>query len=61
MINTKVDTLDLIKRYKQGEKELLDLIIKENEALAYSLVNRYKVNKKEEKEDLNQVALIGLL
>lgn len=61
MIDTKVDTLDLIKRYKQGEKELLDLIVKANEALAYSLVNRYKVTKREEKEDLNQVALIGLL
>lgn len=58
---TKVDTLELIKRYKQGEKELLDLILNENQALAYSLVNRYKVSKKEEREDLNQVALIGLL
>ena len=28
MIGTKVDTLDLIKRYKQGEKELLDLMQK---------------------------------
>ena len=61
MALTKVDTLELIKRYKQGEKELLDLIIKENQGLAYSLVNRYKVTKKEEKEDLNQVAIIGLL
>ena len=61
MITTKVNTLELIKRYKQGEKELLDLIIKENQGLAYSLVNRYKVTKKEEKEDLNQVAIIGLL
>lgn len=61
MVLTKVDTLELIKRYKQGEKELLDLIIKENQGLAYSLVNRYKVTKKEEKEDLNQVAIIGLL
>ena len=58
---TKLDTLTLIKRYKNGEKELLDLIIKENEGLAYSLVNRYKISKKEEKEDLNQVAIIGLL
>ena len=61
MINTKLDTLDLIKRYKQGEKEVLTLIVKENQALAYSLVNRYKVTRKEEKEDLNQVALMGLL
>lgn len=58
---TKVDTLELIKRYRQGEKELLDLIVKENQSLAYSLVNRYKVTKKEEREDLNQVAIIGLL
>lgn len=61
MSATKTNTLELIKRYKQGEKEILTTIIKENEALAYSLVNRYKVTKKEEKEDLNQVALIGLL
>jgi RNA polymerase sporulation-specific sigma factor len=61
MVQTKVDTLELIKRYKQGEKELLNLIVTENQALAYSLVNRYKVSKKEEKEDLNQVAIIGLL
>ena len=61
MTQTKVDTLELIKRYKQGEKELLDLIVNENQALAYSLVNRYKISKKEEKEDLNQVAIIGLL
>lgn len=61
MTSTKVDTLELIKRYRQGEKELLDFIVKENQSLAYSLVNRYKVTKKEEKEDLNQVALIGLL
>lgn len=61
MTLTKVNTLELIKRYRQGEKELLDLIVKENQSLAYSLVNRYKVTKREEKEDLNQVALIGLL
>lgn len=58
---TKTETLELIKRYRQGEKELLSLIIAQNQSLAYSLVNRYRVSKKEEKEDLNQVALIGLL
>lgn len=61
MIETKIDTLELIKRYKNGEKYLLDTIVKANEALAYSLVNRYRVNKREEKEDLYQVALMGLL
>ena len=61
MTHTKINTLDLIKRYKSGEKHLLDIILKENEALAYSLVNRYRVSKKEEKEDLTQVALMGLL
>lgn len=58
---TKTETLELIKRYRQGEKELLSLIIAQNQSLAYALVNRYRVSKKEEKEDLNQVALIGLL
>ena len=61
MLETKQNTLELIKKYKQGQIEVLDIIVKENQALAYSLVKRYKVNKKEEKEDLNQVALIGLL
>lgn len=61
MTHTKIDTLDLIKKYKAGEKDLLNIILKENEALAYSLVNRYRISKKEEKEDLNQVALMGLL
>lgn len=58
---TKNNTLELIKKYKNGEKNLLDIIIKENQSLAYSLVNRYKISRKEEREDLNQVALIGLL
>ena len=61
MQTIQANTLELIKRYKAGETELISVIVKENEALAYSLVNRYKINKKEEREDLNQVAIIGLL
>ena len=61
MLETKLTTLELIKGYQNGHKEYLDLIINKNQNLAYSLVNRYKISKKEEREDLNQVAIIGLI
>ena len=56
-----MSTLELIKEYQTGNKDLLKDIVNENQALAYSLANRYKVTKKEEKEDLNQVAMLGLI
>lgn len=61
MIDIKLNTIDLIKEYQNGNKSILEVIINQNQNLAYSLVNRYKVGKKEEKEDLNQVAIIGLI
>ena len=61
MLETKLTTLELIKGYQNGHKEYLDLIINKNQNLAYSLVNRYKISKKEEREDLNQVAIMGLI
>lgn len=61
MIDTELTTLELIKLYKSGNKEILETIINKNQNLAYSLVNRYKISKKEEKEDLYQVSLIGLM
>ena len=61
MIDTELTTLELIKIYKDGNKNILEKIINKNQNLAYSLVNRYKISKKEEKEDLYQVSLIGLM
>ena len=61
MLETKLNTLELIKLYQKGKKELLEQIIDLNKNLAYSLISRYKVSKKEEKEDLYQVAIIGLM
>ena len=61
MTHIKETTLSLIKKYQQGDKAVLDILLKDNAGLAYTLVNRYKTNRKEEKEDLNQVALIGLI
>ena len=49
MLETKLTTLELIKGYQNGHKEYLDLIINKNQNLAYSLVNRYKISKKEER------------
>ena len=61
MIDVKLNTIDLIKEYKNGKSDTLALIIEQNQNLAYSLVNRYKISKREEKEDLNQIAIIGLI
>ncbi len=60
MLSTKETTLNLIKRYKNGEKELKDIIVKNNLSLVYSLINRYK-HTNTEKEDLFQIGCIGLL
>ena len=60
MLSTKQTTLTLIKRYKNGEKELKDIIVKNNLSLVYSLINRYK-HTNTDKEDLFQIGCIGLL
>lgn len=60
MLNTKETTIDLIKRYKKGEKELKDIIVKNNLSLVHSLINRYK-HTNTDKEDLFQIGCIGLL
>ena len=57
MLETKLNTLELIKLYQEGQKELLEQIIEQNKNLAYSLISRYKISKK----DLYQVAIIGLI
>lgn len=61
MLNTQLNTLELIKLYQNGDRSCLKTIIDKNQNLAYSLVNRYKLTRKEEREDLYQVAIIGLM
>lgn len=60
MLSTKETNLELLIRYKKGEKELKDIIFQNNLSLVYSLVNRYK-HTNNDKEDLFQIGCIGLL
>lgn len=60
MLSTKETNLELLTRYKQGEKNLKEIIFQNNTSLVYSLINRYKHNTNE-KEDLFQIGCIGLL
>lgn len=60
MLSTKEINLELLIRYKKGEKELKDIIFQNNLSLVYSLVNRYK-HTNNDKEDLFQIGCIGLL
>lgn len=48
----------LIKRFKSGDKNALDELVKENERLVWSIVNRMPAG---EKEDLFQIGCIGLI
>ncbi len=57
---TQESTLELLVRYKNGEKQLKDIIFQNNISLVYSLVNRYK-HTNTDKEDLFQIGSIGLL
>ena len=61
MLEIKSNTLELIKAYQSGDTSCLESIIIKNQNLAYSLISRYKISRKEEKEDLYQVAIIGLI
>ena len=60
MISLKEDNMTLLSKYKSGEKNLKEEIIKNNMSLVYSLVNRYK-HSNVEREDLVQIGCIGLL
>lgn len=60
MQQIKENTLDLLIRYKNGEKQLKDKIFTNNISLVHSLVNRYK-HTNTDKEDLFQIGCIGLL
>jgi RNA polymerase sporulation-specific sigma factor len=55
-----VDTLDLIKKSREGDKEARDLVVKENVGLVWSIVRRF-ANRGHEMEDLFQIGSIGLI
>ena len=57
---TKNDINTIIKRAQEGSKEDMELLIKQNENLIWSVVSKF-VNKGIPKEDLFQVAAIGFI
>lgn len=60
MLEVKESNLELLTRYKNGESNLKELIIKNNMSLVYSLINRYK-HTNSDRDDLFQIGCIGLL
>lgn len=55
-----MDTLALIEKAHQGDKEARDTIVKENLGLVWSMVRRFS-NRGQEAEDLFQIGCIGLI
>lgn len=55
-----MDTIELIKRSKEGDKEARDLIVSENIGLVWSIVRRF-AGRGHEMEDLFQIGSIGLI
>lgn len=55
-----MDTLELIKLSKQGDKAARDLVVTENVGLVWSIVRRF-INRGHEMEDLFQIGTIGLI
>lgn len=55
-----MDTLELIKLSKQGDKAARDLVVTENVGLVWSIVRRF-ANRGHEMEDLFQIGTIGLI
>lgn len=55
-----VDTLELIKRSREGDKEARDRVVTENVGLVWSIVRRF-ANRGHEMEDLFQIGSIGLI
>lgn len=54
------NTLDLILEYKNGNKDLKDIIVNQNLSLVWSLVHRFN-SAQYDKEDLFQIGCLGLL
>ena len=55
-----MDTLELIKRSKEGDKEARNLVVTENIGLVWSIVRRF-ANRGYEMDDLFQIGSIGLI
>ena len=55
-----MDTLELIKLSKTGDKEARDLLVTENVGLVWSIVRRF-AGRGHELEDLFQIGSIGLI
>jgi RNA polymerase sporulation-specific sigma factor len=55
-----VDTLELIKMSREGDKEARDLVVTQNVGLVWSIVRRF-ANRGHEMEDLFQIGSIGLI
>jgi RNA polymerase sigma-F factor len=55
-----VDTIELIRRSQQGDKEARDKVIMENVGLVWSIVRRFMC-RGHEPEDLFQIGSIGLM
>ena len=55
-----VDTLELIKMSRDGDKEARDLVVTQNVGLVWSIVRRF-ANRGHEMEDLFQIGSIGLI
>lgn len=55
-----MDTIDLIRKSKQGDKEARERVITENVGLVWSIVRRF-LGRGHEAEDLYQIGCIGLM
>ncbi|MDF2472919.1 MAG: polymerase, sigma 28 subunit, FliA/WhiG family [Lachnospiraceae bacterium] len=55
-----MDTIELIRRAQQGDKEARDTVITDNIGLVWSIVRRF-MNRGHEAEDLFQIGSIGLM
>ncbi|NLO10106.1 MAG: RNA polymerase sporulation sigma factor SigF [Clostridiales bacterium] len=55
-----MDTLELIKMSREGDKEARDLVVTQNVGLVWSIVRRF-ANRGHEMEDLFQIGSIGLI
>ena len=55
-----MDTLELIKLSREGDKEARELVVEQNVGLVWSIVRRF-ANRGHEMEDLFQIGSIGLI
>ena len=60
MLQTKESNIELLNKYKNGEYNLKEQILKNNLSLVHSIVNRYR-HTASDKDDLFQIGCIGLL